>query len=121
MASPAQEGAVSEPTTTARAALWDGTNYVTTTAGANSFTLAASAVAAPIVVNATDWPGVLRVAGHLRADVARVTGGAQPALAMNTIPAGSPQVVIVGTLGRSALVDGLVSSGKLDVTNVTVG
>jgi len=118
---PVPEASVAEPaaTATTQSALWDGTNYVTTTAGTNSFTLAASAAAAPIVVNASDWPGVLRVAGHLRADVARVTGGTQPALAMDTIPSGAAQVVIVGTLGKSALVDGLVTAGKLDVTGVT--
>ena len=107
------------PASTQRSALWDGTNYVTTTAAATSFTLAAAAAAAPIVYNTTDWPGVTRVLGHLRADIARVTGGSQPTLAMNTVPAGASQVVIVGTLGRSALIDGLVTAGKLDVTNVT--
>jgi hypothetical protein len=107
------------PVETERAALWAGTNYVTTTASATSFTLAAAGVAAPIVYDTTDWPGVARVVGHLRADIARVTGGSEPAVAMDTIPAGARQVVIVGTLGRSALVDGLVTAGKLDVTDVT--
>jgi hypothetical protein len=106
------------PVSVDRAPIWDGTNYVTTTSGAGSFTLAAGSSVAPLVVNAADHAGVRRVLGHLRADLQRVTG-TQPALSMDTIPSGAREVVIVGTLGRSELVDGLVTSGKLDVTGVT--
>ena len=107
-----------EPVATERAPIWDGTNYVTTAAGTGSFRLAAGTQLAPLVVNASDYPGVIRVLGHLRADIQRVTG-TQPALSQDTIPSGAREVVIAGTIGRSALVDGLVSSGKLDVTGVT--
>ncbi|MEW1647715.1 glycosyl hydrolase 115 family protein [Streptomyces sp. NPDC091219] len=70
-------------------------------------------VGAPIVVDPDDHPGVVRVAEDLRADIERVTG-VRPGRAL----ARERDVVLVGTIGRSALVDGLVAAGKLDVSGV---
>ncbi|MFJ8060773.1 glycosyl hydrolase 115 family protein [Streptomyces sp. NPDC096142] len=70
-------------------------------------------VGAPIVVDPGDHPGVVRVAEDLRADIERVTG-VRPGRAL----ARERDVVLVGTIGRSALVDGLVAAGKLDVSGV---
>ncbi|MFD4971647.1 glycosyl hydrolase 115 family protein [Streptomyces sp. NPDC058424] len=70
-----------------------------------------SLVGAPIVVSADDHPGVVRAAGDLRDDIQRVTG-VRPG---HTI---ARNAVLVGTIGRSPLIDGLVKSGKLDVTGV---
>lgn len=72
--------------------------------------------AAPLVVASSDFPGVLRAAGDLQADIASVTG-VTPALAADRIPAGAPPVLI-GTLGRSPLIDSLVADGRLDVTGI---
>jgi hypothetical protein len=90
--------------------------YISTVRPPGGFTLVAGGRAATIVVNSSDHPGVVRVVGDLRADIARVTG-VEPAVAIDTVPAGE-DVVIVGTLGRSPLVDGLVRAGKLDVTGI---
>ena len=79
--------------------------YVSFTGGAFSL------VGAPVVVSGDDHPGVLRVAADLRADIERVTG-VRPG---STI---ARSAVLVGTIGRSPLIDGLVKSGKLDVTGV---
>lgn len=79
-------------------------------------TLAANGKAAPLYVDSGDHAGVLRAAGDLRADVRRVTGIA-PALRRDATPAGR-DVVIVGTLGRSAVIDALVAAGKLDVAAI---
>jgi hypothetical protein len=87
---------------------------ITTTPGPGSFTLVAAGKAPPLVVSARDHAGVVRVVGDLQADIERVTG-VEPALAMDAPPAGAAEVVLVGTLGNSPLVDQLVSSGKLDV------
>jgi len=89
--------------------------YVTFTPAANSFPLVQNGAAAPLVVGADDWPGVLRAAGDLRADVARVTT-TTPAL-MHTVPA-SGMAVIVGTVGHSAILDRLISSRKIDVSSI---
>jgi len=73
--------------------------------------------AAPLVVDAQDWPGVLRALSDLQADVERVSG-VRPEIA-TSIPAPAGNIVIVGTLGRSALIDELVHSNKLDPGAIT--
>lgn len=79
--------------------------YISFTGGAFSL------VGVPVVVSPDDHPGVVRVAGDLRADLERVTGTRSGA----TI---ARRAVLVGTIGRSPLIDGLVAAGKLDVTGV---
>jgi len=90
--------------------------YVVARDGPGSFALAAGGEAAPLVVNAQDWPGVLRVARLFQADIARVTG-VEPQLAQGNAPPSKP-CVIIGTLGRGGLVDRLVQEKKLDVSDV---
>ncbi|MBX6365666.1 MAG: glycosyl hydrolase 115 family protein, partial [Gemmatimonadetes bacterium] len=72
---------------------------------------------AALWVDSADYAGVIRAVRDLRADVAHVTG-AEPALAVGGTPAAGP-VVLVGTLGRSALVDRLVRERKLDASDVS--
>src|SRR5437879_1404493 len=72
--------------------------------------LVQNGMAAPLVVSGNDWPGVQRAAGDLQADIARVTG-ATPALDPKRV---EPVMVLIGTLGRSELIDGLVAGGKLN-------
>ncbi|MPY62172.1 glycosyl hydrolase 115 family protein, partial [Streptomyces spongiae] len=68
-------------------------------------------VGAPVVVSAEDHPGVVRVAGDLRDDIERVTG-VRPGDSI------AREAVLVGTIGRSPLVDALIAAGKLDVSGV---
>ncbi|MBI2511052.1 MAG: glycosyl hydrolase 115 family protein [Opitutae bacterium] len=70
---------------------------------------------APLFAAANDWPGVIRAARDLQADVARVTGRT-PEFSTSA-PAGAT-AVLVGTVGRSALIDDLVARGKIDVTAI---
>ncbi|MFE5209169.1 glycosyl hydrolase 115 family protein [Streptomyces sp. NPDC056600] len=91
----------------------DSGAYITFQPEAGAFPLVRKGHAAPVIVDADDFAGVVRVAADLRADVERVSG-VKPAS-----HAGSArEVVIVGTLGRSELVDKLVASGKLDVSRI---
>src|ERR1043165_10236533 len=79
---------------------------ITTTPAAGSFALVVAGKAPPLVVSAGDHPGVVRVAGDLQTDISRVTG-VLPALAMDAAPSGESEVVLVGTLGMSQLIDQL--------------
>lgn len=72
--------------------------------------------AAPIHVDPADHAGVLRAAADLQGDIEKV-GGVRPVLNRSTLASGA-DVVIIGTLGKSALIDGLVASGKLDVSGI---
>lgn len=84
---------------------------------AGAFRLAGSGTAAPLWLDPADFPGVRRAAVDLQADVQRVTA-VLPALSTAT---GAPGLrpVIIGTLGHSALIDFLVSSGKFNAADLT--
>jgi Glycosyl hydrolase family 115/Gylcosyl hydrolase family 115 C-terminal domain len=88
-------------------------SYIATHPGRGRFPLVARGAAAPIVVSGDDHPGVVRVVGDLQTDIGKVTG-VTPAVLTDAVPR-RDAVVIVGTIGRSPLIDGLVASGKLDV------
>ncbi len=72
-----------------------------------------------ILVAANDWTGVKRAAGDLAEDFKRITD-MKPGLhdVMGTSPPTSDVAVIVGTIGRSTLIDDLIARGKLDVTTI---
>ncbi|MBU2664568.1 glycosyl hydrolase 115 family protein [Actinoplanes bogorensis] len=90
--------------------------YVVTERGANRFPLVADGKAAPLIVSKDDYAGVIRVVDDLQTDIKKVTG-VEPVVSHDTIPAGSAPV-IVGTLGKSPLVDRIVARGKLDVSGL---
>ncbi|MGA2557318.1 MAG: glycosyl hydrolase 115 family protein [Verrucomicrobiota bacterium] len=97
------------------AALWPGRSafaqlILVDSAGADVFVLCDGQSAVPIFVESNDDPAVLRAAGDLAADIARVTG-LKPALPQNA--EGAKNLLIAGTLGRSAVVDGLAAAGKI--------
>jgi len=92
------------------------TDHVSDQGGAGRFPLVSRGRAATLVVSGADHPGVVRVAGDLQADIERVTG-IRPALAVDVVPADG-DVVLIGSLGRSPLVDDLVAAGRLDVTDI---
>lgn len=96
--------------------LADPAGYITTSSRGAAFTLVARGSAAPIVVSADDYPGVVRAVGDLQADIERVTG-VKPAVSTGQVPVGH-DVVLVGTIGHSPLVDALVAAGKLDVSSI---
>ncbi len=71
--------------------------------------------ATPILVDSEDWAGVVRVARDFQGDVERVSG-LRPAL--HHTPGSHPTVVLLGTLGKSAWVDQLADTGRIDVTPI---
>jgi endo-1,4-beta-D-glucanase Y len=73
-------------------------------------------ICARILVSSNDWPGVARAAGDLRNDLTRVSG-INPGPAMESSQDGQ-NAILIGTIGRSALIDELVREGKLDVNSV---
>ena len=85
--------------------------------------LAANGKAAPLVVSDEDWPGVVRAAGDLSLDIGRVTGHDAPLIkgakaCGGDKPAAGIDVVLIGTIGRSPLIDALVRRHKLDVSGI---
>ncbi|MFF3311502.1 glycosyl hydrolase 115 family protein [Streptomyces sp. NPDC002952] len=87
--------------------------YVTFRSEPGAFPLVVSGRAVPVLVDAADHHGVRRAAADLRADIERVTG-VRPADERGAARA----VAIVGTIGRSPLLDRLIRAGKLDVSAI---
>ena len=89
--------------------------YVHTSPSPGDFVLAVNGQVAPLVVCDQDWPGVVRAAGDLSQDIDRVTGRAAPVI--KAAPR-SGDVVLIGTIGHSPLIDELIRRHKLDVTDI---
>ena len=88
--------------------------YVSSTPVQGGFVLYTSGRAAPLVVSDADWPGVVRAVGDLSADVERVTGRAS-AVVKDVGAVKGGDVVLIGTIGKSPLIDALVKGKKLDL------
>ena len=85
-------------------------------ADANAVALLQAGRAATLYVDPADHVGVVRAAGDLQGDIERV-GAVRPSLLKDAAVAGA-DVVIIGTVGKSALIDKLVRSGALDVSGI---
>ena len=94
-----------------------GPRYVTSMPAAGNFALVQNGTATPLLVSASDWPGVIRAAGDLSEDVKRVTDQ-QPAVLQDTAALRGRDVILIGTIGKSVLIDDLIQRHKLDVTGV---
>jgi hypothetical protein len=81
-----------------------------------AFTLFSSGKSAPLYLSDQDFPAVLRVAKDLQEDIRRVSG-VLPILVMDSLP-GSKEIVLIGTLGKNSVIDGLVAQGKIDIKEI---
>ncbi|KAF2472868.1 uncharacterized protein BDR25DRAFT_341669 [Lindgomyces ingoldianus] len=79
--------------------------------------LAATGSAPTIVIDGKDWAGVTRAGNDLANDFGLVTG-TKGKVATGTSGLSDTPAIIAGTLGKSPLIDGLVSAGKLDVSRI---
>jgi hypothetical protein len=85
--------------------------YVESEFHPGDFILAAAHAAPPIYLDKNDYPGVTRAAHDLVQDILKVTGLA-PAL-LHDETALAPSAVIIGTLGKCALLDRLVREHRI--------
>ena len=81
-----------------------------------SFPIVRQGVAAKIYVDANDFTGVVRAVGDLRADIARVTGC--PATIVQTDSGWGTNVIIIGTIGKSRVIDRLIRDHKMDASPI---
>ncbi len=68
-----------------------------------------------IVIDSKELPGILRAAKHLQSDIQKVTGK-QPAIQHHVNQ--QQQLVLVGTLGQSRIIEQLVADKKIDVSQI---
>ncbi|KAJ7146212.1 hypothetical protein C8R44DRAFT_9545 [Mycena epipterygia] len=92
---------------------------VTFQSSASTFTVASNGKASPIILSSDEWPGVQRAAQDFADDIQRVTG-IKPTVAnaSSSAPARSSLPIIIGTLGKSSLIDQIVNTTKLDVSGI---
>ena len=84
------------------------------------FTLLSNDGTSPIIlVDSDDWAGVIRTTVDLATDFGLVTGTNGTVSHSGTLTTNSNStglLIIVGTIGKSRLVDALVQEGKINVT-----
>ena len=91
--------------------------YVETIAHVGSFPIADREVAASIYVDGGDYAGVVRAARDLVSDVRRATGDTST---IKFAPSGlEKHVIIIGTIGKSPLIDQLIRSRKINVSRIS--
>src|ERR1700728_244909 len=80
--------------------------HVTTVMERGAFPVAGTNSVAMLYVDSADWPGVLRAVGSFSGDVAQVTG--QTPVITHDASAKEQDLIVIGTIGRSALIDRLI-------------
>src|SRR5882757_354376 len=89
-----------------------GEQYVESVPSTGSFPIAQGKIAASIQVDSNDYAGVVRAANDLQADITRVTG-VSPTVFHEKKGRGA-DVILVGTIGKSRIIDRLIHDGKID-------
>jgi hypothetical protein len=89
-----------------------GPQYVETAPSKNNFPLIQNGSAAALLVDTNDFPGVIIAANNLQTDLSRVTG-IVPVMSSDENNSGT-NAIIIGTLGKSEIIDQLVRAGKID-------
>ncbi len=97
------------------AQVWAGDSYISIKNGQSFFPLVADGKSAPLCVSSQDYPGVLRVAGHLQMDIKKVTGIKPKLIKDKTI---GNTIVIIGTIGKNPVIDKLIEEKKIRAEEV---
>ena len=79
----------------------------------NGFTIAEDGNPVPICVSDNDFPGVIRVAGHLQRDLEKVAGTA-PVLYVRSQTPFCPLMIIAGTAGKNEYIDSLIRTDVIE-------
>jgi hypothetical protein len=90
--------------------------YVDSSYHQGDFRLVDRGAAAPIYVDSKDYAGVVRAADDLQKDIERVTNCAAT-ISHNEKSLGS-NAIIIGTIGKSEIIDRLIREHKIDVTAI---
>ena len=91
-----------------------GDYLVKGTPAKGDFALVGSQSQADIYIDKHDYPGLQRAVNSLQQDIQQVSGRRLQSGSQSN----ATNLVIIGSLGKSALLDQLVSEGKLDVSAI---
>jgi len=84
----------------------------------STFCIAKDGKTATIVVDEQDWKGVIRAANDLGDDVRKVTGIACEVKLITANLSNPTSHIVVGTIGKSRLIDKLIKQRKLNVKDI---
>lgn len=90
-------------------------DYVSFTDNGNSLTIVGNGRSADIYMDASDWDGVKIATENLAADFLKVTDIKPVLREIKTMP---DRGIIVGTIGRSKIIDNLIKDKKIDVKDI---
>ncbi|MBN2182104.1 MAG: glycosyl hydrolase 115 family protein [Sedimentisphaerales bacterium] len=90
--------------------------YVDNVYGEGDFPLAQKGNLAALYVDSRDYTGVVRAVKDLQADIKRVTGETPEIAQDSTNP--QKNMVLIGTIGKSPVIDKLIEGRKIDVTQI---
>ena len=90
--------------------------YVDSNPGKDGFCIAQKSDVADIYIDSNDYAGVIRAGNDLQADINRVTG--QTAKITNKETGWGKNTIIIGTIGKSPIIDRLIKDGKIDVNQI---
>jgi len=93
------------------------TGYIVTAPQPGAFAMADHGACARIDVDPTDHAGVIRAVTDLQGDIRKVSG-CSPAVTKDAKKPG-PTAILVGTIGRSPLIDQLIKNHKIDASKIT--
>lgn len=89
--------------------------YVQQNSIKDAFRIVANGNITNINIDADDWAGVLRAADDLGDDIGKVSGMAAKVMKVDISASGA---IIVGTIGKSKLIDRLIAEKKIDVSDI---
>lgn len=90
--------------------------YVSFENNNDAFPLVQNQQAATIIIDANDHKGLMRIVEYFQKDIQRVAS-VEPKIIMNNIP-DDKNLIIIGTIGKSTLIDQLVAENKIDVSDI---
>ena len=94
----------------------DDLSYVLENVMEGAFPLVTEGKAAPLVASDQDYPGVIRILGIFQMDIQSVSQ-ILPDVYTEKIPK-AKRIVLIGTVGKSPLIDQLVQKKKLNVSDI---
>jgi hypothetical protein len=92
-------------------------SFISFEKGKAKFTISASGKSAPLLISSKEWPGVIRAFRDLQTDIGKVTS-AIPDIYTDEIPK-NREIIIAGTIGKSPIIDKLISDKKIDVAGIS--
>ncbi len=91
-------------------------SFLTTKKETGKFALVENGDPGSVLVSASDFPGVIKIAGLFQKDLSRVAGKEAVLKIGDAFP--SKNLIIAGTLGKNRLIDQLAKKGAIDVSGL---